>query len=56
MREKSTAPGHLAAQGRKFYRDMQREYAIADGVGLALLLRASECLDRLAQARRSTLP
>ena len=32
---------------------MQGEYAIRDGVGLSLLLRAAECLDRLAQARAS---
>jgi hypothetical protein len=44
-------PAHLGAYGREFYLVMIEEYGIEDAAGLALLARASECLDRIRQAQ-----
>jgi len=44
-------PVHLGADGREFYVVMIEEYGIEDAAGLALLARASECLDRIRQAQ-----
>jgi phage terminase small subunit len=51
MNENSGLPRHLKAAGRHFYGGIITEYRIMDGVGLALVLRASECVDRLTEAR-----
>jgi hypothetical protein len=44
-------PVHLGVDGREFYVVMIEEYGIEDAAGLALLARASECLDRIRQAQ-----
>ena len=44
-------PQHLKQHGRKLWQELQAEYAITDSAGLALLARAAECLDRLADAQ-----
>lgn len=44
-------PQHLGAPGRGLWTSIQRDHDIADGAGLALLTRACECQDRLAQVR-----
>ncbi|MBD8527922.1 P27 family phage terminase small subunit [Pseudomarimonas arenosa] len=49
--KKPNPPGHLADAGRKLWRDVVAEYAVADAAGLQLLARAAECLDRIRAAQ-----
>ncbi len=44
-------PSHLGEPGRALWKSVQRDHDIVDGAGLALLARACECQDRLAQVR-----
>jgi len=44
-------PEHLRASGSEFYKSVSDEYAIMDAAGLALLLRAAECVDRMGAAQ-----
>ena len=44
-------PRHLSAKGKAFFTEMVDEYSIADAGGIALLTRAAECVDRLAEAQ-----
>lgn len=44
-------PAHLGEAGRALWRSIQRDHEISDGAGLALLARAAEAMDRLAQVR-----
>jgi len=44
-------PQHLGEPGRALWKSIQRDHEITDGAGLALLTRACECQDRLAQVR-----
>lgn len=47
------APTHLRASGSAFFASVASEYGIGDAAGLALLARASECVDRMAAAQAS---
>lgn len=49
--KKLKPPKHLKAAGAAFWGDVQAEYAIADGAGLALLTAAAEALDRMRAAQ-----
>jgi hypothetical protein len=53
MNGNDSLPRHLRAAGKRFYAGIVSEYRVTDGVGLALVLRASECVDRLTEARAS---
>lgn len=44
-------PSHLGEHGLALWRAVQRDHEVTDGAGLALLARACECQDRLAQVR-----
>lgn len=44
-------PDSLRDDGREFFQSVVAEYAIGDPAGLALLARASECVDRIAAAQ-----
>ena len=44
-------PCHLGEAGVALWRSIQRDHEVTDGAGLALLARACECADRLAQIR-----
>lgn len=48
-----SAPEHLRAAGRAFYAEVAAEYGIADSAGLALLVTAAECVDRMRAAQTS---
>lgn len=48
---RDTAPVHLGEHGKRLWKSVQRDHDITDGAGLALLTRACECQDRLAQVR-----
>jgi phage terminase small subunit len=48
---KPTAPKHLSAESKKFFRWVSEEYDITDPGGLRLLQSASEALDRIKQCR-----
>jgi len=43
-------PQHLKRPGKRLFRRIQTEYGITDAGGIALLVRACECQDRLAAA------
>jgi len=49
--KRSQPPGHLAKDGRDFWRTVSAEYMIEDSAGLALLTTAAECLDRMRAAQ-----
>jgi P27 family predicted phage terminase small subunit len=53
---KNTAPKHLSAEAKRWWREIMREYAIDDQAGLLLLQTALEAFDRMksAQARINT--
>jgi hypothetical protein len=53
LTQPSPAPKHLRLDGRNFWQEMVRDYAIDDTAGLSLLSRAAECVDRMAAARAS---
>lgn len=44
-------PDHLREPGRAFYRSVADEYGIADAAGIALLVTAAECIDRMRAAQ-----
>ena len=44
-------PSHLKAEGKAFFEKIVADFDISDAAGLALLTRASECIDRMAAAR-----
>lgn len=46
-------PDHLRDAGRAFYSAVAAEYGITDAAGMALLLRAAECVDRMRAAQAS---
>jgi hypothetical protein len=46
-----TTPKHLGAEGSAFWKEMVGEHDITDTARVALLTRAAECLDRIAEAR-----
>jgi P27 family predicted phage terminase small subunit len=46
-----SAPDHLRDAGRAFYQRVAGEFSIADTAGLALLVAAAECLDRMRAAQ-----
>jgi len=43
-------PLHLNRPGKRLFRLISKEYGITDAGGIALLVRACECQDRLAAA------
>ena len=45
------APEHLKTAGAELWTNIQKEYAINDSGGLALLATACECLDRMRAAQ-----
>ena len=44
-------PDHLKPAGAELWASIQKEYAINDAGGLALLTTAAECLDRIRAAQ-----
>ena len=44
-------PKHLLRHGRQFFEQVITEYSIEDSAGIALLVTACECLDRMRQAQ-----
>ena len=46
------APKNLSAESKRWWREIQEEYSIADSAGLLLLRTALESLDRLRQAQK----
>ena len=46
-------PRHLGSAGRATYRTLQAEYGILDAGGLAVLVVACECQDRMLAARKA---
>lgn len=48
-----SVPDHLRSAGRAFYSSVASEYGIADAAGVALLLTAAECVDRMRAAQAS---
>ena len=48
-------PNHLQKEGREFWRAVLSDYELEDSHHLKLLETASQCLDRIAQARRQIL-
>src|SRR4051812_37952391 len=48
-----SAPDHLRAAGSAFYRSVAGEYGITDSAGMALLVTAAECVDRMRAAQAS---
>ena len=44
------APQHLSADARRWWRELQKEYAISDAAGLLLLQTACEAHDRMKSA------
>jgi len=47
------SPGHLKESGRKFWRQVLRDYALKDAHHLELLAGACACLDRITEARET---
>jgi P27 family predicted phage terminase small subunit len=45
------APGHLSADARRWWRELQREYALDDPAGLLLLQTGMEAFDRMKAAQ-----
>jgi len=41
------APGHLSAEAKRLWRDVQKDFAVSDAAGLQLLMRMCEALDGL---------
>lgn len=48
-----SVPDHLRDAGRAFYSSVAHEYRIADAAGVALLVTAAECMDRMRAAQAS---
>jgi hypothetical protein len=44
-------PEHLKPAGAELWAEIQKQYAIVDAGGLALLTTAAECLDRMRAAQ-----
>jgi phage terminase small subunit len=44
-------PDHLKPDGAELWASIQKEYAVCDGAGLALLTAAAEALDRMRAAQ-----
>ena len=51
--KKLKPPQHLKQHGAAFWTEVQAEYSIDDGAGLALLTAAAEALDRMRAAQES---
>lgn len=51
-RQKSAVPGHLGADGRRLWGEIQKAYQITDPGGCELLRQAAEAADRIASVRR----
>lgn len=49
------APKHLSPQGKRWWREIARDYHIEDPAGLALLTTAAECLDRRREAQAAII-
>ena len=45
------APAHLSDEARRWWRELQKEYAIGDAAGLLLLQTACEAHDRMKMAQ-----
>ena len=48
-----SVPDHLGDAGRAFYSSVAGEYGISDAAGVALLVAAAECVDRMRAAQAS---
>ena len=48
-----SVPDHLRDPGRAFYTSVAGEYGINDAAGVALLMTAAECVDRMRAAQAS---
>lgn len=48
-----SVPEHLREPGRAFYSSVAAEYGIIDSAGVALLVTAAECMDRMRAAQAS---
>lgn len=48
---KTAVPAHLEAEGREFFEQVLSHYQLVDPAGIALLVRAAECLDRMRRAQ-----
>jgi hypothetical protein len=46
-------PPHLKAPGKAFFKSVSVEYRIGDAAGVALLVTAAECIDRMRAAQAS---
>ena len=46
-----SVPAHLGDAGRELWQSIQKDYAISDAGGLALLQQACEAADRVAECR-----
>lgn len=46
-------PAHLGKGGKKFWTDIHKEYEFSDSAELALVVAASECLDRMEAAKQA---
>lgn len=46
------APGHLSPEARNLWRDVQKDFDVADAAGLQLLMRMCEALDGLRECQK----
>lgn len=53
MTKETATPPHLNEAGTAFYLEMTAAYDIGEAAAIALLTRAAECQDRLAEAQAS---
>lgn len=45
------APGHLSAEAKRLWRDVQKDFDVSDAAGQQLLMRMCEALDGLRQCQ-----
>ena len=49
---KNGIPEHLRADGKKFWRQILKDFEIGDAHGRMLLAAACQCIDRMVEARQ----